>query len=663
MKKNDHAAILFREMSKFQQVGILCDIVVPGKIKVEPAHRIVLLSARSCDADSSSEDESFTSSTSESISVEDAYLPLDNVTPNNLQHKSVNDSLQQRLGNLNEFRLHHHCCDVTLKTESSQHDAHRVVLAACSEYFRAMFTLNMKENNMDCIELKGTDSFYFQKVLEFIYTGEIMLNLIDATEIMHLAVYYQIHELVHSCKEYLLTQLASTNCCNLYRLGKDLGLDSFTRTCLLFIHQHFEELGSNLCDVGLLDKDDLLWCLQSDTLGGGDPDSSSESSVFQVVLGWMEEHVFDLTEQAVNEILNNIRFTLITPEILEKYFNRLKELFPFTEVILTHYNTALKYHCQVHEQPFLQTNKTNLRKTKSSCVCIDGVITQDKVLIPRDFPQHDLINDEVFTSETDSTIRDPYHNVVELNGFIFVFGGTRYYKTGYSSSVLRYDPRLNTWIELSNMKHERGDFIVCVINNEIYVIGGRNRTGALSACEKYNCRDNTWTTIRDLPQGVYMAAGVSYEGNIYVSGGFNDFESLGTMLCYSPVSNTWEEMFSHMMVDRGFHVMVPGHDGKLWVVGGVDNPFAGRNVWEIEAFDTKDKNWLFLGQVLPVEPFQSTLRLNTTRTVDGHISVFSVSKPTSYPPVAYDNTKRMWYQVNASVDSPNIAIDFSFHKI
>uniref|UniRef100_H2YSD3 BACK domain-containing protein n=1 Tax=Ciona savignyi TaxID=51511 RepID=H2YSD3_CIOSA len=207
------------------------------------------------------------------------------------------------------------------------------------------------------------------------------------------------------------------------------------------------------------------------------------------------------------------------------------------------------------------------------------------------------------------------------------------------------------------MLHERADFVACVVGDDIYVVGGRNRFGAISRCEKYDCRLNEWTPIMNLPQGIYMASGVSLNGCIYVAGGFNDCEALGSMMRYSTITNSWEEMVSPMMVDRGYHVMIQGPDEKLWVVGGVDNPFAGRNVWEIEAFDTTSNNWLFLGQVLPVQPFLSTLRLNVCKNDRNHICVFSVSKPLAYPSVAYDDTERMWYQMRNYADFPNIAID------
>ena len=62
------------------------------------------------------------------------------------------------LTGLNSLRSKKQLMDVTLIADGQRFDVHRVVLASCSDYFRAMFTDAMKECNQTEIVLNGVTS-------------------------------------------------------------------------------------------------------------------------------------------------------------------------------------------------------------------------------------------------------------------------------------------------------------------------------------------------------------------------------------------------------------------------------------------------------------------------------------------------------------------------
>ena len=77
-----------------------------------------------------------------------------------------------------QFRDQDQFIDVRLKVCEDIFPAHRIVLAANSDYFHAMFTAEMKESNQEVIELKdeSISSAAVKIVMDSIYTGDLNVN-------------------------------------------------------------------------------------------------------------------------------------------------------------------------------------------------------------------------------------------------------------------------------------------------------------------------------------------------------------------------------------------------------------------------------------------------------------------------------------------------------
>ena len=69
---------------------------------------------------------------------------------------------------------------------------HKVILVACSDYFRSMFTSGMRESNQSEIELKGVSSKGLEKTLEIIYTSTTTLEGDDIFDVIAAATHLQV---------------------------------------------------------------------------------------------------------------------------------------------------------------------------------------------------------------------------------------------------------------------------------------------------------------------------------------------------------------------------------------------------------------------------------------------------------------------------------------
>lgn len=75
------------------------------------------------------------------------------------------------LAQINKMRLRTDFCDVGLKVGSRVFRVHRLVLAASSPYFSALFSGGMREADKEEVQILGVETEVFEVLLDFIYTG------------------------------------------------------------------------------------------------------------------------------------------------------------------------------------------------------------------------------------------------------------------------------------------------------------------------------------------------------------------------------------------------------------------------------------------------------------------------------------------------------------
>lgn len=106
--------------------------------------------------------------------------------------------------------------DVTFIVENQTLHAHKVILAARSEYFRALLYGGLCESNQKEINLSKTPVFAFKALLRYIYSGSITLSLMreeNILDILGLSNQYGFTELEGFISEHLRQILSLANVC------------------------------------------------------------------------------------------------------------------------------------------------------------------------------------------------------------------------------------------------------------------------------------------------------------------------------------------------------------------------------------------------------------------------------------------------------------------
>ena len=105
-----------------------------------------------------------------------------------------------------QFREQGEFIDVGLKVGEDIFSAHRIVLAASSDYFHAMFAHGMKESNQEVVELQDENisAAALKIVLDSIYSGDLQVNDENVFEVLVAADHLQVTSVVITCKPSLL---------------------------------------------------------------------------------------------------------------------------------------------------------------------------------------------------------------------------------------------------------------------------------------------------------------------------------------------------------------------------------------------------------------------------------------------------------------------------
>lgn len=236
-------------------------------------------------------------------SITSKTFPARTSTVNDREWSSV---LKQGLGDL---YLEQSLVDVKLVVGDREFPCHRLILAAASPVFKAMFTCDMAEKKQERIVLtEFSDAAVMNEVLNYLYKGEITLTNDTAEHILSIAHYFQLNELQNMCERFMVEFVVTDNCIEMYFFGCSHECFNLKYKAMDVICRNFQEL--NRCgDFMALSKDQLITVLQFDDIV-----VSSEQVIFDLCLDWLKLNLSqhkDNKWQTVSQILRCVRFSRI----------------------------------------------------------------------------------------------------------------------------------------------------------------------------------------------------------------------------------------------------------------------------------------------------------------------------------------------------------------
>ncbi|KAM3862193.1 kelch-like protein 9 [Diretmus argenteus] len=467
-------------------------------------------------------------------------------------------------------------CDVLLVPGDSTDTfpVHRILMASASDYFKAMFTGGMREQDMREIKLHGVTKTGLKNIIDFIYTSSVSLNMSNLQDTLEAANFLQVLPVLSFCNQLLSSEITIDNCMEVERIANDLLLEDVQVNIGEFVSQNLSDLVQSSRYLQLSETS-LANALASNSLKG-----FSEMELYGLARAWVD-HDGPKRRSSIYALMRHIRFPLMSPtELIEISQEDEEGGDPVMRSEVACVNLLLEasnYHMMPFLQPALQTERTQIRSEATHLLALGGVMRQ-QLVVSRELRLYDEENGH-WRALKPMDVPRYQHGVALLGGFLFIVGGQSTYDTKGKTAVdsaYRYDPRFDKWLQIASLNEKRTFFHLSALKGKIYAVGGRNASGEIDTVECYNPKKNEWTFVAHMVEPHYGHAGTVHGDLMYVSGGITTDTFQKELWCYDPVTNAWSQR-ADMIELRGLHCMCTIGD-RLFVMGG--NHFRGSSDYD-----------------------------------------------------------------------------------
>ncbi|KAL3190461.1 hypothetical protein MRX96_019979 [Rhipicephalus microplus] len=112
-------------------------------------------------------------------------------------------------------------CDGLLKTpDGGEFPVHKVTIASCSEYFRALFSAHISSRGLCEVLVRGLSSEALAIIVEFAYKRITWVGCDNVESLLEAADYLCVMGMVKDCCDFLLSIMAPENCISIHNMAK-----------------------------------------------------------------------------------------------------------------------------------------------------------------------------------------------------------------------------------------------------------------------------------------------------------------------------------------------------------------------------------------------------------------------------------------------------------
>lgn len=416
-----------------------------------------------------------------------------------------------------EMKTSSKLCDVVVKVGTITISAHRVVLAACSPYFRAMFSGSMRESSEGVVTIKEFDFKAVQSVIEFCYSAVIPIDMTNVFNILPVANLLQMTGVKDACCQFLGSQLHPSNCLSVRSFADMHSCHGLLKKCTLFMQQRFPEIAlhEEFLELGF---DEVKQIISDSSLN-----VRGEEQVYEAAMAWLKHDEMRQTSHLA-DLLDCVRMPLMSATYLSREVKNEK-------LVMGNYDgrghliAAMDHHLQKYYMRNSRSSVKSLNTTPRRCPGLECLFAIGGSGPPvfEDDPYLDLC--ECYDPEKNEwrivapmSIRRSGVRVASLGGYLYTIGGFSASDTKALGIVDRYDPMTDSWRLMASLLSPRRSFGVAVLDGYIYAMGGINGGMYYDSVERYCPRSNKWSYVQPMSVERRAVTAASLDGYVYVAG-------------------------------------------------------------------------------------------------------------------------------------------------
>ncbi|XP_077295662.1 kelch-like protein 5 [Arctopsyche grandis] len=467
-------------------------------------------------------------------------------------------------------------CNIDLVVGNNKFPVHKLILVTNGDFFESRINDTTTE-----IILEDTDDITAEsvkKTIKFFYFGEIDFQLHQAVNIIKFSKMIQVRELEEYCLAYLEKIRHNKNAIFIEDFAKQHGYLRLLEQTKAYIAKNY---------LKIIQEDEFLnmscerlgELLQSDDLN-----VAREERVFQGLKIWVQNN-YESRKKHLDTLLKYIRLPLLPVQFI---LNEVKPLCYDSLICCQMLLDTFEYQHNPEKRPLLPLLNSKPRKCCQQTVLIVG-------------GEDESTSGEIEICYANTDKWSTYHNLnnktagfgaVVLNNKLITMGGEIDGQT--TNKVSCFDLVAKETAELQGMQQERRYFAATVIDDQVFVIGGRNnKNETINSVERYDLITNTWINVTRMltARSYHESAVVGKE--IYAIGGL---DNIGNRLNTMEIVHTQQDKITTapaMKEKRSSFAAVAMGD-HIYAIGGC-NPSS--ILKSVERFDIKSQTWTSLASL------------------------------------------------------------------
>ena len=432
---------------------------------------------------------------------------------------------------IESYRQSEYLCDVVIISEDGRRfPAHRVILAAASQFFSRMFGGSFLESNKTDVAIQNVDGAVLNMLIDFAYKGEAMCpaNVENVLFLYEAAHYTQFDELFQMCSDWLMGHVDTSNCLSMAIVADRYDDSNLRREadCISAVNiLDLSESEEFLC----LSVEHLSRIIAQDDLG-----VKSEDNVLILVRKWVK-HDEASRRDDVQTLSKYIRFPLL-------HFEETSDVLSDLDLV-SHYHTSDgSYRHRVGYDGVLLV--AGGVKPRAKIVTKYGSIVKGHKMSSeaRIYNAHS----KRWSEFPSLPVERCEHRIVTSCGELYSLGGNSYCDTesgttaGTTEVVHRFDYESRQWVDdVEPMSCPRKGYEIVSSDSRIYGMTIEH-SRKKATCEVFDPEKKRWITVSSPKQSFTKPYILSILDNKVYAIGVNIYEGLGYMK-YDTVENRWCE--------------------------------------------------------------------------------------------------------------------------